>query len=197
MKKLFVILFTILTVVGTIIIAKNNNEVPKGWFFRAVDASLYEVGTDNTTSESGKACAYVISHNSTESEFGNLMQAIDAKNYLGKRLQLTAYIKSINVSRVQMWMRIDGKNPEYQHSLGFDNMGKRPITGTTDWKQYSIVLEVPDNAAAINYGFLIVGTGEFWVDNVKITEVNKTVPVTNIAFQYSLPSTPVNLNFEE
>ena len=195
MKKLFVILFTILTVVATIIIAKNNNEVPKGWFFRAVDASLYEVGTDNTTSESGKACAYVISHNSTESEFGNLMQAIDAKNYLGKRLQLTAYIKSINVSRV--WMRIDGKNPEYKQSLGFDNMGKRPITGTTDWKQYSIVLDVPDNSAAINYGFLIVGTGEFWVDNVKITEVNKTVPVTNIAFQYSLPSTPVNLNFEE
>ncbi len=35
---------------------------------------------------------------------------------------------------------------------------------------------------AINYGFLIAGTGEFWVDNVKITEVDKTVPVTNMTF---------------
>ncbi len=147
MKKLFVILFILLLIVATVMIAKTINKVPKGWTFKAPDTSLYEVGTDNSTSESGKSCAYVLSHNTAEREFGNLMQAITAKNYLGKRLQLTAYIKTKDVNRrVQMWMRIDGKNPEYKQPLGFDNMGKRPITGTTDWKQYSIVLDVPDNS---------------------------------------------------
>ena len=111
MKKLFVILFTLLLIVATVMIAKTINKVPKGWTFKAPDTSLYEVGTDNSTSESGKSCAYVLSRNTTEREFGNLMQAIRAKNYLGKRLQLTAYIKTKDVNRrVQMWMRVDGEN---------------------------------------------------------------------------------------
>ena len=197
MKKLFVIFFVILVVVATIMIAKNDNKVPKGWIFNAPDKSKYEVGIDNSTYESGKFSAFVISHNNSEKEFGNLMQAIKAENYLGKRLQLTAYIKSENVDKVQMWMRIDGQNQKEGKSLGFDNMGNRPVTGTTDWKQYSIVIDVPENAAVINYGFLIVGTGKFWVDNVKIAEVDKTVPLTNMTFHYSLPSAPVNLDFEE
>ena len=197
MKKLFVILFVIIAVVATIMIAKNNNKVPKGWMFNAQDKSKYEIGIDNSTYESGNSSAFVISHNNSIKEFGNLMQAIKAENYLGKRLQLTAYIRSENAHRVQMWIRIDGPNPKEGQSLEFDNMGMRPITGTTDWKQYSIVLDVPENSAVINYGFLIVGTGKFWVDNVKLTEVDKTVPVTNMNFKYTLPSGPVNLNFEE
>ena len=197
MKKLFVILSMILTVVVAIIIAKNINKIPKGWVFNALNKPKYEVGIDNSTYESGKSSAFVISHNTVEKEFGNLMQAIKADNYIGKRLQLTAYIKSENAGRVQMWMRIDGPIQEEGKNLGFDNMGMRPITGTTGWKQYSIVLDVPDKATVINYGFLIVGTGEFWVDNVKLGEVNKSVPVTNMNFKNTLPSAPVNLNFEE
>ncbi len=197
MKKLVVILFVILAVIATIMIAKNDNKVPKGWVFNAPDRAKYEVGMDNSTYESGKSSAFVISHNNSEKEFGNLMQAVKAENYLGKRLQLTAYIKSKNVNRVQMWMRIDGPNPKEGKSLGFDNMGSRPITGTTDWKQYLIVLDVPENSSAIYYGFFIIGTGEFWVDNVKIAEVDKTVPVTNMTPESTMPSAPVNLDFEE
>ncbi len=78
------------------------------------------------------------------------MQSISAENYLDKRLRLSGFIKSKDVNGWSgMWMRIDGDNGK---QLGFDNMQTRPIKGTTDWKQYEIVLDVPANSKTINYG---------------------------------------------
>ncbi len=196
MKKLVVILFVALVSITAFLIAQNNNRVPKGWHFGAMNTSLYETGIDNSTFESGHSSVYIKSNNTDTKEFGNIMQAINAENYLGKRLRLTGYIKSENVTgSCQMWMRIDGQSRG--ESLAFDNMQDRQIKGTTDWKQYSIVLDVPANSRIINYGALIVGTGKMWIDSFKIEEVNKSVPVTDISKINNLPSSPVNLDFEE
>jgi len=57
------------------------------------------------------------------------------------------------VTSAGFWLRIDGKeNPKQQ--LGFDNMNNRPVKGTTDWKLYQIVLDVPENSGLINFGAL-------------------------------------------
>ncbi len=196
MKRTYPALFFAIVFVATILIAKTSNHTPKGWHFNAKNTSEYEVGTDNSTFESGSSSAYIISSNTTGKEFGNLMQAISAKEYLGKRLQLTGWIKTENVTgRCQMWMRIDGK--KQGEMLSFDNMGMRPITGTTDWKQYSIVLDVPENSRLINYGVLIVNTGKVWIDNFQLKEVDKSVRTTNMLKENTLPTSPVNLDFEE
>ena len=36
----------------------------------------------------------------------------------------------------------------------FDNMQDRSIRGTTDWTRYDVVLNVPENAAMMKFGFL-------------------------------------------
>ena len=194
MKKLIGALFVIAIIVTTFIIANNSNKIPDGWFPAGSNPSEYEMGTDNSTFQSGNSCAYIKSKSPKEKEFGTLMQTISAENYLGKRLQLSGYVKSENVKGWSgLWMRIDGYNNQ---QLGFDNMQGRAIKGTTEWKKYEIVLDIPSNCKSINYGLLLGGEGKVWFDNFKLEEVDKSIPVTNLRKENKLLSQPINLDFE-
>ena len=195
MKKIMVALFVTAIAVTVLLIANNNSQIPNGWFPAGSNPSEYEMSIDNSTSENGKACAYIKSKSPNGNEFGTLMQTISAENYLGKRLQLSGFIKCEDIKGWSgMWMRIDGENNQ---QLGFDNMQDRAIKGTTDWKKYNIVLDVPSNSKTINYGVLLGGDGKGWFDNFKIDEVDKTVQVTNLIKENKLPNKPINLDFEQ
>ena len=195
MKKIIVALFIITFVITTFLIANINNQIPNGWFSAGSNPSEYEMSIDNSIFQNGKSCAYIKSKSPKENEFGTLMQIISAENYLGKRLQLSGYIKSKDIKGWSgMWMRIDGENGQ---QLGFDNMQDRAIKGTTDWKKYEIVLDIPSNSKSINYGLLLGGEGKVWFDNLELKEVDKTIQVTNLIKENKLPIKPINLDFEE
>jgi hypothetical protein len=128
------------------------------------------------------------------------MQNSAATKYLGKRVRMTGLIKCKDVAYwCGLWLRIDGKNKG--QSLSFDNMhdGKsdRSINGTSDWKSYDIVLDVPEKATNMAYGALLVGTGQMWFDNLKFEEVGNEVPVTGINKNKENNSEPENLDFEK
>ena len=195
MKKIIAALFVIAIIVTVFLIANNNNEIPDGWFPAGSNPSEYEMGIDNSTFQNGNSCAYIKSKAPKENEFGTLMQTISAENYLEKRLQFSGYIKSEDVKGWSgMWMRIDGQDNQ---QLGFDNMQNRLIKGTTDWKKYEIVLDIPLSSKTINYGVLLGGDGEVWFDNFKLDEVDNSVPATNLRKENKLPTKPINLDFEE
>ena len=194
MKKLIGVFFVIAIVVTTFLIANNNNQIPNGWFPAGSNPTEYEMGIDNSTFQNGPSCAYIKSKSPKEKEFGTLMQTISAENFLGKRLQLSGYVKSENVKGWSgMWMRIDGND---RQQLGFDNMQGREIKGTKDWQKYEIVLDVPANSKSINFGVLLGGEGKVWFDNFKLEEIDKSVQVTNLTKENTLPSKPINLDFE-
>jgi carboxyl-terminal processing protease len=65
--------------------------------------------------------------------------------------------------------------------------------GTTDWESYDIVLDVPQNTNRIVFGFLLVGRGKTWVDDMTVTVVSSDVPVTDMLVANE---TAVNLDFE-
>lgn len=193
MKKIIGALAAVLAIILFYSCAQSNNNLPRGWY-TPNKPSEYEVGIDNSTFEHGHSCAFIKSKSPVGKDFGNLMQVISAQNYLGKRLRLSGYIKTKDVEQwCGMWMRVDGEGSQ----LKFDNMVNRPIKGTTDWKKYEIVLDVPENSKTINYGSLLPGRGEVWFDNFKLEEVDKSIPVTNINYGFNLPEKPVNLDFEE
>jgi len=194
MKKLIAALFVIAILITVLIIANNNNKIPNGWYPAGSNPSEYEMGIDNSVFQNGQACAFIKSKSPKENQFGTLMQTISAEYYLGKRLMLSGYIKSEDVKVWSgMWMRIDGEN---NRQLKFDNMQDRAIKGTTDWKKYEIVLDIPENSTTINYGVLLGGNGKVWFDSFELKEVDKNVPVTNLTKENKLPSQPVNLDFE-
>ena len=195
MKKIFAGLFVITFAVAAFLIAGGNDKIPNGWYPAGSNPSAYEMGVDNSSSQSGNACAFIKSKSPKQNEFGTLMQTFSAEDYLGKRLKLSGYVKTENVESWScIWMRIDDKNNQ---QVGFDNMMNRPIKGTTEWKEYSIVLDVPANSNTINFGLLLAGNGKIWADNFTLVEVDESVPVTSIKKENKFPTRPINMDFEE
>jgi RNA polymerase sigma factor (sigma-70 family) len=176
---------------------------PKGWWGGSGNPNAYQVGVDREVSKSGKASAYVQMQGADAKAFGTLAQAFQAKDYLGKRVRLSAYLKTENATGgAGLWMRVDGPGC----TLAFDNMEKRMVQGTTkDWKKVEIVLDVPEKASAITIGLMVTGNGKAWVDDFQLERVGKDVASTNMlsgeipanAEAMNLPATPVNLDFED
>lgn len=169
---------------------------PKGWWKNGTDnAVAYVAGVDRSQTHQGTPSAYVKSIQPSIEGFGGMMQMCSAENFVGKRLRLSAWMKTENANDggARLWFRVDGK--ENNAILQFDNMDSRPVKGTTEWQQYSVVLDVPANASALAYGFFVQGTGQAWVSGVKIEEVGSDVPSTNMKTR-GLPGAPVNLGFD-
>ena len=125
--------------------------------------------------------------------FGTLMQDFRADHYAGKRVRFSAFVKTEGAQDwAGLWMRID----KGSQLLAFDNMQDRSIKGTTEWKKYDVVLDVPQNASGIFFGVLLNGTGTVWLSNAKFEIVGPDVPTTNGAGRLK-PDEPANLGFQD
>ncbi len=165
-------------------------DLPKGWIIAGSKPKSYDMGTDIGAGRDGKNCATIQSKKNKIDGFGTLMQKITPEKYLGKRIRMSAYVKTENVvDWCGLWMRCDGFEGKL---LAFDNMGSRPIKGTTDWKKYEVVLDISDKTQFIAFGTLLDGTGKVWIDEIIFEIVDSSVPTTQT---YS--STPQNLSFDE
>jgi hypothetical protein len=171
---------------------------PAGWMKNGSKPDAYVVGVDRLQNYGGMPSAYVKSVQPSVQGFGGMMQMSAADDHLGQRVRLSGWAKTedANDGGGHLWFRVDGQ--QRGATLQFDNMDNRPIKGTTDWQHYSVVLDVPPEAAALAYGFFVNGTGKMWVSGAKIETVGPEVPSTNMIKNQarSLPKTPVNLSFD-
>ncbi|MEZ0371654.1 MAG: hypothetical protein ACAI44_21360 [Candidatus Sericytochromatia bacterium] len=109
-------------------------------------------------------------------DFTTLVRSVQPGPYHG-RIRLSGQIRSEGLEGwAGLWMRVDGPANKV---LGFDNMQERAIQGTTPWRNYSVVLEVPPEAENISLGFLLSGQGKAWVRNIKYEKVEASVPSTD------------------
>ena len=171
-------------------------ELPTGWFVAGSAPNDYEFSRDTSTAQSGQSSALIATKPGvTSNGFGTLMQTIDAENYRGARWRMSGYLKTSDVAKAQMWMRVDGSNTKI---LSFDNMDSRPVRGTTPWTRYEIVLDVPADSIYIAFGFFLTqGGGKVWGDNFKFEKVDSTIPVTASAnVTPARPKEPINTDFE-
>ncbi len=149
------------------------------WWVTGDQPQQYTFSRDTTLKQNG-ASSGLLKFTSSEvpKGFGSVVQSFSADEYLGKRVRLSAYVKTQGVKDwAGLWMRIDG---EKYKVLGFDNMENRPIKGTTDWKKYEIVLDVPAESVTMNIGLLLTGEGQVWWDDVRLEVVDNSVPTTNL-----------------
>ncbi len=168
-----------------------NAGPPPEWSLAGSKPQAYEVGVE-TAGEKGSS-AFLRSRVENTGGFGTLMQTFSAESYRGKRLRMTGMAKATGVENwAGLWMRIDGA--DQNKTLGFDNMQSRPIVGSTEWQEYNVVFDVPDDSAAIAFGILLVGSGEVLIDDIRFDEVGEDIAVTNSYER--LPIEPSNLDFE-
>ncbi|MGX7198122.1 helix-turn-helix transcriptional regulator [Enterococcus olivae] len=175
---------------------KMSNAKIKGWLVSGNNHDKYEITLDNTHFHSGKQSVKISRNNSLYTDdFATVMQQVSAKNYLNQRIRLSAYLKSDQIEGWGgLWLRIDGKEFE---QLKFDNMQNRPIEGTNDWNYYSSVLDVPQEAEVLNFGFLLQGEGTLWADDFCLEIVTEDVATTDFDSEQRYPAEPQNLSFGE
>jgi erythromycin esterase len=146
-----------------------------GWVLAGSGVQYYASDT-SAVAHAGDASGHLWSVQDNVSDFGTLMQTFAADEYQGRRLCMSAYAKTENVEEwAGLWMRVDGSDGV----LAFDNMQDRSIQGSTDWQEYEIVLDVPEDSVNIAFGVLLSGTGQVWVDDFQFDVVDQDVPTTN------------------
>lgn len=164
--------------------------LPKYWFPAGTQPGDYEMGISEAEDNAGRRFAFVRSGENPRG-FGTLMQVFAADDYRGKRLRLRAEVKALAVEHwAALWMRVDGRWPT--EMLAFDNMQDRPITGSTEWRQHDVVLDVAPAATQVAFGVLLSGIGEVRIADVEITPVSNDVAATH---SETYPSAPMNLDF--
>ena len=171
-----------------------------GWFAAGSAPEKYRFGVDREMAHQGSGSGFMWSRTAEiEDDFGTLMQMFKADDYRGPRYRLSAWIRSEDVKGwAGLWMRVDGpETDETNESLAFDNMQRRPICGTTDWRVYRVVLDVPENATYIAFGILLSGSGRVWIDDVTFESVGEDVQLTAGRRRREYPNAPSNLDFEE
>ena len=140
---------------------QNEKGYPLRW--ESFGSNDYRVYVDSVTVKKGKY-AVVIENTKDKSEFKALGINLP-NNYVGKSIRLSGYIKTENVTDgyAGLWMRIDPQQ-------AFDNMGNNGVKGTTDWKQYEIVLPLtPRETQNIAVGGLLAGKGKMWLDGLQVS----------------------------
>lgn len=148
-----------------------------GWIGNG-DKAEYSIKIDNKVKYTGNKSILIESKlKKVKSEFATIIQSIDAEQFIEKRIRFSGYVKTEKAKSASLWMRVDGFNG---NTLQFDNMDKREIKGSNDWKKYNVVLDVPTGSKSIVLGSFLAGSGKAWFDNFKVEVVDKEIPSTNI-----------------
>ncbi|CAN5577697.1 hypothetical protein BH11CYA1_BH11CYA1_38960 [soil metagenome] len=178
-----------------------NSSTIKGWHLNDSEHDDFIVGLELTSRHAGKNCAFIEStaqdaaSDHARNACGHLTQNCGiAPEFRNKRIRMKTWVKSalIEPSIGRIELNIIGKWGWYCRWNGtFDNMNDRPILGESEWQQYSLVVDVPEESISMNFGLFLIGVGKMWLDEVSFEIVDNTVPLTGL-----LPQ-PTNLNFDD
>jgi len=170
----------------------------KGWSCWEELKDTYEIGIDEDVKHVGQRSGYVTKKNGL-GRYGAIMQKVSAEEYRGKRVRFSAYVKCRGVTeRCGLFMEVFDRQIDIKASLqASDSMYNRPISGTQDWQEHAIVLDVSFDSFGINIGARLFGPGTMWIDGVSFEEVGKDVPSTDELNARKYPARPQNLSFED
>lgn len=164
-------------------------ELP-GWFMSGGGRAEYAAVKDGQVKHGGRFSARLEPVKGDTSTYGTLMQSFGARRYIGKRLRLSAFIRTAGAhGRVDFWARVQAANsPGDGPGLGG---GSHWLPTHSEWTRYDLVFDVPAEAAAIQFGVGLSGFGKVWIDDVSLVEVDRSTPLDD-----GTPAVPVNLDFE-
>jgi hypothetical protein len=139
---------------------------PAPWFVPSLPKDkdyVAELRRDGCRSRVG--CAVVLAAANAPRPVGVLMQSFSAEAYRGKTVRLHAWLRLEDADpedHGQMWLTVARAN----RKVGFsDNMDDRPVR-SKEWTPCEITGEIDQDAKFIEFGFMSIGRGRVWVDDV-------------------------------
>jgi hypothetical protein len=160
----------------------NPESIPERWASQQSVPNEYEIRLDRGIFHSGKASLLVKSKLDSPKGFAQLSQRLVANYYRGKRLHMSAYLKTemTRGSARLWWQMIDQEGGV----LASEDMSEKPVTGTTGWTKYEFIFDVPHQARDIAFGLIITGKGKVWADDFTIHADDKEVFADSIEMVY-------------
>jgi hypothetical protein len=132
-----------------------------------------------------------------------IMQGSQIPSFRGKRVELAAHLKTDGSSKAGLLLWVyDADGWELFRQRGQDSTW-------TQWTAVSVVMDIPENAAAMLYGACLLGNGSEWIDDVSLKVVDSDVPLRGtqvvappatggpVTFMKLLLPGPENLDFED
>jgi len=142
---------------------EGSNQRPYYWFVGGSALFLW----DSTVRHSGKRSVMIKRDTTHQQLFAFWWQSITTGLPLGKRVSLSAYVKTRDVrDGAFLSIRCDDR---YGQPIAFETTrGRYPIEGTAEWRDYTIQLTVPPITAAIFVFLGLRGEGRVWFDDVRL-----------------------------
>lgn len=170
--------------------------LPKGWTRSGDQPERFDMGRA-VRGDTPAAAIRLKPGEEAGSAFATLMQSVDATAFRGRRITLMGRLAADAVTGgVTIWLRADDIA---KRSVAFDNLeeapqDRGPITGTCDWQERSITLDIPEAAQTLNFGFYLRGGGTAWCAGLSLEDAAEEVEVTRVGA--SPAPEPQNLSFE-
>jgi hypothetical protein len=151
--------------------------LPPGWFLAGHEGDFTATTLDRGCDQ--LRAIRLASREPAASTYGTAMQLFRADPYRGQRLRFSAILSTTEVKGwVGLWMRVDGADAH--HSLAFDNMQDRPLSGTAGCAQVSVVLDVPPDAVTVAAGVVLEGAGQVELSSPRFEPVPPSVASTDL-----------------
>jgi hypothetical protein len=163
---------------------ESSWQVPAGWIAAESKPGEYRVGVDHRIVHSGKSSLFVRSLVANPSGTVAVSQRFSARLFRSRRVRLSGFLRTERIASDVML----GAAFVTANGSGWDPARVR-ASGTTPWKKYELVVDVPQSADFISIQLELWGSGTFWADDLSFEPVGASVPVTVMP--------PRNLNFKQ
>lgn len=175
---------------------------PRGWHRTGPleVAAQYHIAPDTSIKHGGSQSLRITAVGAHPTMFASAAQVINAGPYRGKRVRLTAWVRTRGAGSARVWLRVDGRTM----SSVLDNMDDRPVAGDSEWTRVELVHSIAREADVILIGAMLGGAGSMWVDDFELIEVETNVQFTPFKTLLARPAPysapildfPTNLGFE-
>lgn len=182
----FVPALAICVMAGSAIQAQQRSAIA-GWTAVTTDAGEYSIAPEPLRRTGGYGTMGVEIASRVASPTGSalLLQSIRADEFRGRRVRFAGWLRTEDVDgQSGLLARVDGAGV-VQTS---DYMVGHPVMGTTAWRHYEIVLDVPRDAVGITFGLQLTGTGQVYADDFALDAVDEGIAVTGGAGNVIFPT---------
>ena len=183
------------------------------WFISSQEGPLqgranYEARIDPETAFQEFPSALLRSKSSRTNASGTLMQQTRADSFRGKRIELSAHLRSRDVTNeAGLWIRAED---EAGAVLVFKNLQSSDghtsfVRENTEWTNARLVVDIPASAVSLYYGVQLEGPGCVWISHVQFSilgdaqvDSESGIPTiyNSVTPTSQLLANPSNLNFD-
>jgi hypothetical protein len=138
---------------------------PEGWFtFQHAGNASYRYVVDADAPHSGSRSLRI--ENIGPEPYGAIAQSLDAKPHVGKVAKLSGWLRTKDAGDggAGLTLLVQQGGNILAHNFMYD----AAVTGTTDWKRYTITVPIPKGADRLEIGAMLRGRGALWFDDAEL-----------------------------